>query len=477
MSESEVLIIGGGISGLATAWWLAQQNIAVEVWEADTQPGGKIRSTREQGYLTERAAGLLVNFRPQIDQLINNSGLAEQKRGRGNDLNRYVVHRGRLAQVPMQLPGMALSPLWSWQAKLRLLGELLIPRGGSDDESVSRFIERRLGRELLETAIDPFIAGTLASDPDLANARAVLPRLTALAQRYGSITLGMLINRVLKRRRANQAETFSFQNGMAALIQALTSSPNVHLRCGISAHAIERNGTSWEVSGDSDEGSHCTRARQLVISTPADSASTLLQPHDSELAAHLSRIDYAPLAVLHLGFSRSQIRHPLDGSGFLVPRREGLKFNGNLWMSNLFPDRAPAGHALLTCYLGGARAPARTGLPTQQLIDETLAQLAPLLDLHGDPDYVRIDRHRRALPLYHGDYLATADSIRRRIGQLSGLHLTANYLDGVSVRERLFQGMNTARRIRQQLAQRTEHYSAGCTAAPDFTTVTSGVSR
>ena len=182
MKDTSVLIIGGGISGLSTAWWLVQQGIAVELWEADDQPGGKIHSTREQGYLSERAAGLLVNFRPEIDRMIHAAGLDSSRCSRNDDLKRYVLHRGRLAQVPMKFSGMALSPLWSWQAKLRMASEILIPRGGHEQESVSDFITRRLGREILETAIDPFISGTLASDPARASARAILPRLTELEQ-------------------------------------------------------------------------------------------------------------------------------------------------------------------------------------------------------------------------------------------------------------------------------------------------------
>ncbi|MBG7600958.1 MAG: protoporphyrinogen oxidase, partial [Gammaproteobacteria bacterium] len=203
MSHTDVLIIGGGISGLSTAWWLAQQGIEVEVWEADERPGGKIRTHCEDGYMTEQAAGLLVNFRPEIDSLIKESGLENSLRQRDDQLNRYIVHQGKLTQVPMLLPALLSSPLWSLPAKLRLMTEIFISRGSDEGETVSEFVRRRLGQEVLDTAMDPFISGTLASDPDLAEAQSVLPRLTALESRYGSLTAGMLVNRVLKRRRAN----------------------------------------------------------------------------------------------------------------------------------------------------------------------------------------------------------------------------------------------------------------------------------
>jgi len=164
MSDSKVIIIGAGISGLSTAWWLAERGVSVEVWESAPRVGGKIESTSERGYLTESAAGLLVNFRAEIDQLVKRCNLTKSKRQRPDDLKRYVLHNNRLCCVPMTISGMARSPLWSRRGKLRLLGEGLIFDRGEPSESVSQFIQRRFGREMLNTAIDPFVSVTLASD-------------------------------------------------------------------------------------------------------------------------------------------------------------------------------------------------------------------------------------------------------------------------------------------------------------------------
>ena len=447
MTVPRVLVIGGGISGLATAWWLSRLGIPVELWEAAGRAGGKIRSRRTGGYLCEQAAGLLVNFRPEVDQLVREAGLEPARRGRSDDLRRYVLHGGALAEVPMRLPAMALSPLWSLRGKLRLLAEVAIPREPAEDESVARFIRRRLGAEILETAIDPFVSGTLAADPEQASADAVLPRLKALEHRYGSITLGMLVNRVLKRRRANRADTFSFQGGMGALIQALAANPGIRLRTGVRALGLERMANGWRVEGEADGKRIRAEAAQLLISTPADEAARLLSPLDRRLANLLSGIDYAPLAVVHLGMRRDRVRHPLDGTGFLVPRRARCGFNGNLWMSTLFPGRAPAGRVLLTSYLGGVRDPGAAERSDRQLQGQLLRDLAPLLGLTGDPEYLRVDRHPRGLPLYHGDYQQRCREITRLAAVQPGLHLGANYLGGVSVRERLHQGMLCADRI------------------------------
>lgn len=447
MSDADVLIIGGGISGLSTAWWLARQGIGVELWESDSRTGGKIQSRREQGYLTEQAAGILMNFRPEVDRMIEACGLVDQKQSRGKNLKRHVLDQGRLAEVPMTIPGILRSPLWSPKAKLRMASEILVPRGNKPDETVSEFIKRRLGPEILHKAIDPFIAGTLASDPEQANAATVLPRLTALERRYGSLTAGMLINRLLHRRRANTAEAFSFRKGMAELCDQLAATPGIHLRQRHQAIAVSPVEKGWRATATTPLGERATTARHLIFCTPAWITAQLLTPHDKALGSLLDGIEYAPLAVAHLGFRRDQITHPLDGSGFLVPGREHFCFTGNLWMSSLYSERAPEGKVLLTSYLGGARAPQQAGRDDNSLCDRLLNDLKGLLDLNGDPDYIRIDRHSHGLPLYHGAYQARLSQIGQRLAQWRGLHISANYIGGVAVRERIFQGHQTANNI------------------------------
>ena len=449
MSQAQAVIIGGGISGISTAWWLAQQGIPVEVWEKSPQLGGKICTNNNGGYTTEQAASLLVNFRPEIDQCIEAAGLTTSIQSRNNNLSRFVVHQGQLAEMPMQWSRLARSPLWSRQTKLRLMAEVLMPRSSNSHESVSQFISRRLGSEILESAIDPFIAGTLASDPNRADARSVLPRLTRLEQRYGSITAGILVNRLIKRRRVNQSEAFSFNQGMGELIDALSCHPLIKLKTCCTLNEVQFQSNRWQLQADTPHGTQQRQTRHLVISTPASHAANLLFPVDSALSSLVGDIQYAPLSVVHLGFDRGQIQHPLNGSGFLTARREKLSFNGNLWMSSLFSNRAPSGKVLLTSYVGGARHPERTGWGEGQLISSVTSDLKPLIGLRGSAEFIRIDRHPQALPLYYGDYQRRLSAITQQLEQWPGLHLVANYRGGVSVRERIYQGMQAAQLIAQ----------------------------
>ena len=449
MNDVDVLVVGGGISGLASAWWLARTSLSVAVWERSAHPGGKIRSHRRDGYTTERGAALIMNFRPEVNQLLAETDLDAGKILRGPCANRYLIRDGRLLPLPMTLAAMVASPMWSRRARLRMALEPFIPKSRRQHETVAEFIQRRLGRDMLEQAMEPYVAGPLASSVELAEAQAVLPRLTALEQRYGSLALGVLVHKLLRRRSACATEAFSFAGGTAEMVKAIASTPGISFQSDCEVTALEPTSDGWRVSA-TRAGSDCSvRARQLILSVPAHAAASLLSPLDLELGSLLAGIEYAPLSVVHLGLERTAVRHPLDGTGFLVPRsqRKIRALTGNLWMSSLFPARAPKDKLLLSSYLGGARTPEATDWDDERSVLEVLSILEPLLGLRGAPEMVRVDRHRRALPLYHGAYQDRLQAIDKCVARLPGLCLAANYRNGVSIRDRIVCGHTTAARV------------------------------
>jgi protoporphyrinogen/coproporphyrinogen III oxidase len=210
---------------------------------------------------------------------------------------------------------------------------------------------------------------------------------------------------------------------------------------------LAREQDGWRVTATTPQGRQTLSVRHVIVATPAPVAAALVAQVDNELADLLRGISYAAVTVVHTGLSRDAVGHPLDGTGFLAPRGESAILTGNLWMSTLFPDRAPTGKVLLTSYLGGARAPQVADWGDERLADETLGILRPLLDLKADPEMVRVDRHRSALPVYHGAYHARMQAIAARLRQITGLHLEANYRGGVSVRDRLARGHAVANQI------------------------------
>jgi len=458
--ETDVLIIGGGISGLATAWWLSQYGIQVRLWEKQPQVGGKIQTHSNNGFTTEQAASMIMNFRPEVDLFLKHSGLEKFKATRllDSESKRYLLHQGQLQALPMTIGKMFASPLWSLKGKLRLLLEPFIATSCNRNETVSEFIQRRLGKEFLEKAMEPFIAGTLASDPDLANANYVLPRLTSLEKKYGSLTAGIIAHKILGKRTARITENFSFNGGMSTLCQHLADKIELGIETDVSVSNINSRGKNiWEVQASSSNGDLSCRCRHIVMSTPANIAASITQQNIPELASNLAAIEYAPLAVVHLGLQEKAIQHPLDSAGFLVPRQEKIAINGNLWMSSLFLHRAPQGQVLLSSYIGGSRDPQAIHLSEKESISRVMQALRPILKIkHGnmsEPVMTKVDKHYLGLPIYHGQYHKLRANISRQLAAHPGLHIQANYIDGVSVRDRI----SAARHQALQIAQSMQH--------------------
>lgn len=437
--DTDVLIIGGGISGLSTAWWLAQSGVRVEIWEKSTHPGGKIQSTRQDGYLTEQAASMIMNFKPEVDDLLKISGLNKEKQCRqlDSESRRYLLHQGKLKPLPMTIGGILLTPLWSNKARLRLLTEAFVPRNTDSSETVADFIKRRLGSEFLDKAMDPFIAGTLASDPAQANALSVLPRLKVLENKYGSITAGIIINKIFHRRTACITETFSFDGGISTLVKKLAACDGIQFRGCMDVSHIRAKKQGWEIYANSLNGETSKTCRHVIMATPAANTARLLRTTSSDISNILSNIEYAPLSVVHLGFDKQQVPHQLDSTGFLVAGQEKRNITGNLWMSSLFANRAPRDKVLLTSYLGGARQAHLSQLSDDRSIDCVLAELKSILNIKGLPEMAKIDRHQQALPLYHGNYHRRMQDLDTELRKHNGLNLVANYKGGVSVRDRI----------------------------------------
>jgi len=464
-TELDVLIVGGGISGLTTAWWLAQKGLRVQVWEKSSRAGGKIQSNTSDGFQTEQAASMIMNFKAEVDQFFSASGLDAYKTPRQINAqnSRYLIHQGQIQSLPMTISGLFCSSLWTTQGKLRLLSEPFMGKSKKDHETVSEFISRRLGNEFLEKALEPFIAGTLASDPDCASAQHVIPRLTALEKRFGSITAGIIAHKIMGKRTARNPESFSFKNGMETLPQQLANEPKVGFHAAIEVQQLRQYPKNqWHIQGNNSAGEISCTARHVVLSCPAQSAAQLLKTLSPVLSQQLDSINYAPLSVVHIGLQRNAVKHPLDSVGFLVPRQEqtaaNIKINGNLWMSSVFSGRAPDNSVLLSSYLGGSRHPDAINLSSEQSIDQVLHDIRPLLGIssHSTPLMARVDKHRRALPLYHGDYGKKLAAIDRELQYLPGLHLAANYMGGVSVRDRILCAKNTATDIINRLSLEKE---------------------
>ena len=428
---TDTLIVGAGVSGLSCAWFLRQRGQRVRVLEAGPQAGGCLASSHDDGFLIEGGPNSTLMRNGALGELVRDLGLdAELLEANAAAKRRYVVKNGQLVALPGSPPAFLASPLFSTGAKLRLLLEPFHRRAAAE-ESIAQFVRRRLGPEFLDWAIDPFVSGVYAGDPERLSVRAAVAKIYALERDHGSLILGALAR--LRRARAvgpmPVGRLISFRSGMQALARTLTERLGAALQCGAEVMAIERRGEGWLVRTATAEH----RAARLVLSVPAYRAATLLEPLDAALAAELAAIHYPPVASVALGFAREQITHPLDGFGMLIPSRERRITLGALFSSTLFPGRAPDGQVLLTAFIGGARRPAVAALEEAAIAQQVLADLSPLLGIRGAPAFQRVRRWPRAIPQYELGHLERLARIDSRLAKLPGLQLRANWRDGISV--------------------------------------------
>lgn len=448
----DVVVIGGGLSGLVAGYRLHRAGLTVQVLEAAARPGGVIGSERREGVLFERGPNNALDNGPAIHDLLDELGIAAQRvDARPAAARRYIVHNGALAALPRSAASFAASPLFSAGAKLRLLAEPFVARrDGAGEESIAAFVRRRLGSEVLAVAVEPFVAGIMAGDPERISLAAALPRLHELEQRHGSLLRGALAT-AAERRRARggrRAVSFSFRDGMQTLTDALAAAqPGVE--CGRRVRRISRaagGGFAVEL-----EGGEQRQARAVVVAAPAGAAATMVEAMTPTAAAALAGIAYAPLAVVVSAYPRARVSHPLDGFGFLAPAVERRPLLGTLFCTTLFEGRADRSTVVLTTFLGGSRDPEVVDAPDAELRAIVRSEMTQLLGASGAPAADAISRWHDGLPQYGFGHLQRIAAVEQAEQALPGLHFCANYRGGAAIGDCVASASETARRIAAQL--------------------------
>lgn len=435
----DVLVVGAGISGLTAAFRLRRAGLAVAVIEAGGRVGGAIETHSEAGFRFELGPNTVLENHPAVSDLLRDAGLDDgpnrEKIVASSAAKRRYLWRGdRLEPLPGGPGGLLRTPLFSLGGKLRLLREPWVNRRSKaetetdPDETVAAFVRRRLGGEMLDYAVGPFVSGVYAGDPERLAVRWAVPKIFALEQEHGSLIRGALAKR---KGPAPGGAMFSFREGLETLPRRLAREIG-DVRTGVAASKVTRGAEAFLVETDAGTIS----ARRVVLAVPSDVAARLLDEATAGRSRTLAEIPYAPVAVVALGVKRSQIAHPLDGFGFLAPRRESLRLLGCLFPSTIFPDRAPAGHVALSAFLGGRTDPEIVDPTTwddDRLLGLVQDELRQAIGLSGPPVVATLRRWPRAIPQYevgHGRFVALAEEIERA---LPGLAFACNFLGGVSV--------------------------------------------
>ncbi len=437
--NTDVLVIGGGLSGLVTAFRAKRSGLKAVVLERASRPGGVIGSVRRAGSLFERGPNSGLDTTPLINAMLDDLGIRDQRVDASKaSSKRYIVHDGQLEPLPMSPGGFLKTPLFSFGAKLRLFGEPFIPKAPADaEESIAQFVRRRLGREFLEYAIEPFVAGIYAGDPEQLSVLAAFPRLHALEQRYGGLIKGAIMGARERRRNAdkskNAASSFSFREGMQTLTDSLARAVGI-VECDVSVTRVDRRADgAFTVAGERFGMPFERPARAVVIATPAYAAADLVRAVAPNAAAALQEIAYPPVSVVASAYRRRELLHPLDGFGFLAPAKERPAVLGTLFSSTMFEGRSPSEVAVLTTFVGGRRNPELASVGDAELRSSVRAELQRLVGAAADPMWSEITRWPRAIPQYTMGHLRRIAEVEAAERAFPGLFFCANYRGGVSI--------------------------------------------
>jgi oxygen-dependent protoporphyrinogen oxidase len=435
----DVLVVGAGVSGLATAFGLARRGLAVEVIDPGAKPGGVIGTVSRDGAIYETGPNSALDTTPLIGELIEAAGIAPERLAASEISNtRFVVKNGTPMALPMSPGAFLATPLFSALAKARLALEPFFPRQPADEEEViAHFVRRRLGHEFLDYAIEPFVAGIYAGDPERLSVPAAFPKLHALEQRYGSLILGAILGARERRKRAekakNTAKSFSFRAGMQTLTDALARGVG-RVTLGAKAVSVSRlEDGSFAVVFEQGGQNFTRHARSVVLSVPAAEAARLAYPLAPQATVALQEIEYPPVTVVATAYRREDVTHTLGGFGFLVPRVEGRAVLGTLFSSSMFEGRAPAGQVLLTNFVGGRRNPELASADEDVLLEKVAAEHRALLGTRAPALWNAVVRWPRAIPQYELGHLGRIAKVAEAEKAVPGLRFCANYRGGVSV--------------------------------------------
>src|SRR5688572_15695329 len=444
---TDVAVIGAGVSGLAAAFELQKRNRSMIVLEREQRPGGIIVTERVGEFVIDAGPDALLVQKPAAVALCNELGLGDRLIPTRPPRTAFVLRDGALHALPgasilgfpTRLKPLFTSTLFGPRAKLRMAAELVIPRApNSDDESIAGFVRRRFGPEAVTYIAEPLLAGIHAGDVERLSMRALFPRLVEAEARAGSVIRAFR----RERRPASSDGVFrSFPNGLGELIDGLMKAvPQESVRYGSNVTDIdEENGFTIRIAGRPP-----IRARAVILAIPAFAAAELLRPVDADLSAACESIRYLSTATVIFAFPRDAVRHDLKGTGFVVPRAEGISITAGAWISSKWPQRAPEGQALLRAFLGGARDPNVLSRTDTELTNAALGDLTKILGIRGLPMMTRVYRWNRSSPqqeVGHGELMRRIDA---KLAAHPGLFVSAAGFRGVGIPDSIGDARQTA---------------------------------
>lgn len=444
-------VIGAGISGLSLAYFLKQNNFDVYLFESSTSVGGPVRSSFFDSFLIEHGPNSLLLTSPVIQNLIDGVGLHNDCiKAKETAAFRYIVKNGELVALPSSIATFLKTPLFSFFAKLRLLKEPFISVGTQENESLSDFVQRRLGQEFLDYAINPFVAGVFAGDPKQLGVKHAFRKLYDLEQKYGSLIKGQLKGAKERKKSGevakNTAPMVSFKKGLGSLISALEQYLQPNLYKNHLLESIFKVHDGWSLTFKNKADSFDV---DFLISTiPAHRTHELPFTHlKNDERATFKDVYYPPVSVVHTAYKREDIKHKLNGFGYLTPEKENRQVLGSLFSSSIFDGRTDENHVLLTSYIGGARQPEVAFKEDDALLDLVYKDHQELIGAINKPVFSEIIRWKQAIPQYTTDYDKIKNAISTMESSNPGLFFSGNWVKGISLSDSITKAAELANQL------------------------------
>lgn len=440
MPVNRVAVIGAGITGLTTAAILKRKGHSFDLFDRRGEPGGVIKTEQNGSWRYEYGPNTLLLRDADVKEFIESLGLKNQIREANPEAaKRFIVKNGVLEPLPASAGSFLKTPLFSAAAKLRLLKEPFIKRLHKD-VSVAEFFEKRFGKEVLNYAVNPFVAGIHAGRPEDLSIQHAFPYVHQLEQEFGSVLYGA-IHRMMGGHKSKEKKIkrrlISFSEGLQQLPKAIFSElEDTYLNHEVK-RIIDDNGTFKLETQMGSFGPY----QDVVCTLPLHKWNKQLLPLREAQQTTIRNVTYPPLSSLILGYKKEQISHPLDGFGFLVPEKEQKSILGALITSTLFENRAPEDHHLLTIFMGGGRQPELATMDSPKLLKMAEKDLAELIGLKGTAVYKDHIYWPRSIPQYSPGYDRVLNVFEELEMDHPGLHLAGNFRGGISVPDCIKNGL------------------------------------
>ncbi|MGA2424706.1 MAG: protoporphyrinogen oxidase [Terriglobales bacterium] len=460
-----IAIIGGGISGLSAAYTLEEKRqsgtpVQYTLFESSARLGGVLVTDHVDGCILEAGPDSFLTEKPWAADLCRKIGLGDQLIG-SNDADRktYILTKGKLVElpdglmfmVPTKIMPTVFSPLFSVRTKMRMAAEWFHPpRKASKDETVAQMVERHYGSEMVDLLADPLLSGVYGGEASQLSIRAVLPRFADMESKHGSLGRAMLrVSREARRKMGAVAKAppplfSSLKEGMQQMVDALVVRLDANsLKRSAPVQSVIRQNNGWTVCA----GYQTDHFDAVIIATPAQAASSVLEAADGNLSLELAEINYSSSVTVTLGYDE-KVRGSLPpGFGFLVPRSAGHRMLAATFVHNKFPHRAPDNRALVRCFLGGARDEQILQSTEQEILEIVRRELRQIVALNAEPLFARVYKWKAAMAQYSVGHLERLQRIETLRQNLQGLALAGNGYNGIGVPDCVRSGAEAAGKI------------------------------